>query len=278
MAAPEPLGPPRPPRTDSAWLSRATLWVGCEAGRECTSRPRSRSPPGCTCQKWQVNLEKFSCQIWQEAQVGVRRMPSASVTAMRRPCASVSSALHLGMRRRAPVVAVVVRMHARDLDLREMLLLLLPVSGAVGGVPERVRVARAVLGHAERAPARGRGLIAGLRPCAHIRVEHTQLKNSTQRVAGAKKGQARAVRWFEARMEDVFVARNTCAESSIMLSNVIIFSMSKNDCMVVSTKPYTLKTPKTPWSSAAKSSKTADSRDATIASDASFSRNICRPP
>ena len=79
-------------------------------------------------------------------------------------------------------------------------------------------------------------------------------------------------------MEDVFVARNTCAESSIMLSNVIIFSMSKNDCMVVSTKPYTLKTPKTPWSSAAKSSKTADSRDATIASDASFSRNICRPP
>ena len=67
------------------------------------------------------------------------------------------------------------------------MLLLLPVSQAVGGVPERARVARAVLGHAERAPARGRGLIAGLRPCAHIRVEHTQLKNSTQRVAGAKK-------------------------------------------------------------------------------------------
>ena len=158
------------------------------------------------------------------------------------------------------------------------MLLLLPVSQTVGGVPERVRVARAVLGHAERAPAHGRGLIAGLRPCAHIRVEHTQLKNSTQRVAGAKKGQARAVRWFEARMEVLFVARNSCAPSSIMLSNVIIFSMSKNDCMLVSTKPHTLETPKMPWSSAAKSSKAADSRDATIASDASFSRNICTPP
>ena len=86
------------------------------------------------------------------------------------------------------------------------------------------------------------------------------------------------MRWFEARMEVVFVAKNTCAESSIMFSNVIIFSMSKNDCMLVSTKPHTLETRKTPWSSAAKSSKTADSRDATIASDASFSRNICRPP
>ena len=79
-------------------------------------------------------------------------------------------------------------------------------------------------------------------------------------------------------MEVLFVAKNTCASSSIMPSDVIIFCMCKNDCMVVSTKPYTLKTPKTPWSSAAKSSKTADSRDATIASDASFSRNICTPP
>ena len=158
------------------------------------------------------------------------------------------------------------------------MLLLLPVSQTVGGVPERVRVARAVLGHAERAPAHGRGLTAGLRPCAHMRAERTQLKNSTQRVAGAKKGQARAVRWFEARMKVLSVARNSCAESSIMHYYLIISSMSKNDCMVVSIKPHSLRTRKMLRSSAAKSSKSADSLGATIASDASFTQNACRPP
>ena len=174
-------------------------------------------------------------------------------------------------------VADDVRMHARDLDLREMLLLL-PVTKAVGGVPERVRVARAVLGHAERAPAHGRGLIAGLRPCAHIRVEHTQLKNSTQRVAGAKKGQARAVRWFEARMEVLFVARNACAEGSFMYYDVIIFCMSKSDCMLLSIRPHALGASKMPRTSAAKSSLSRYSRGAMIASDASYILNICSPP
>ena len=141
--------------------------------------------------------------------------------------------------------------------------------------PHRARralVARAELGREER------GRAAGRRPCPHIRVEHTRLKNSTQRATGAKKGQARAVRWFEARMEVLFVAKNTCASSSIMPSDVIIFCMCKNDCMVVSTKPHTSETPKMPWSLAAKSRKRMDSYDATIASAASFTQNICRPP
>ena len=79
-------------------------------------------------------------------------------------------------------------------------------------------------------------------------------------------------------MEMLFVARNACGASSIISSNVIIFCMSKNDCMLFSSKPHMLETPKMPRSLAAKSSSSRYSRGATIAFDASFIQNFCRPP
>ena len=87
---------------------------------------------------------------------------------------------------------------------RETPLLLREVAAAgdEGGRGVLVRVAdgRAEVGHAER------GLTAGLRSCAHMRVEPTQLKWSAKRGTGAKKRQARAARPVAARKSVVFIA------------------------------------------------------------------------
>ena len=83
-------------------------------------------------------------------------------------------------------------------------------------MPVRVADGRAVVGHAER------GLTAGLRSCAHMRVEPAQLKRSAKRGAGAKKRQARAARPVAARMSVAFVAEKTCAS----LVNVLAWELA----------------------------------------------------